>query len=242
MADQDFDIIDEIMEDMVTGAAEQNLEQNIIDKQKEESAQPASEPEEDQAQEAEEASGEAEEENAEEKPEEAQEDKAEEGKPEEEKKSAKKGFFSKKPDKKDETIADLTDKLQRSLAEFTNFRNRTEKEKAAMYEIGARGVIEKILPVVDNFERGLAAVPEAEKDHSFAQGMDMIYKQLIKVLNDMGVQEIEAMGAEFNPDLHNAVMHIEDETLGTNVVAEVFQKGYTYHDNVIRYAMVKVAN
>ena len=156
----------------------------------------------------------------------------------------KKGFFKKKDkkDKKDEKIEELNDRLQRNLAEFQNFRNRTEKEKAAMFEVGARSVLEKILPVVDNFERGLAAVPEEDKEASFVTGMDMIYKQLLKTLEDMGVREIEAAGVEFNPELHNAVMHIEDDSLGENTVAEVFQKGYTYHDIVLRHAMVKVAN
>ena len=147
-----------------------------------------------------------------------------------------------KKDKKDEKIEELNDRLQRNLAEFQNFRNRTEKEKAAMFEVGARSVLEKILPVVDNFERGLAAVPEEDKEASFVTGMDMIYKQLLKTLEDMGVKEIEAAGVEFNPELHNAVMHIEDDSIGENTVAEVFQKGYTYHDIVLRHAMVKVAN
>lgn len=157
---------------------------------------------------------------------------------------ASKKFFGKKDkkDKKDEKIEELNDRLQRNLAEFQNFRNRTEKEKAAMFEVGARSVLEKILPVVDNFERGLAAVPEEDKEASFVTGMDMIYKQLLKTLEDMGVKEIEAAGVEFNPELHNAVMHIEDDSLGENTVAEVFQKGYTYHDIVLRHAMVKVAN
>ena len=154
----------------------------------------------------------------------------------------KKRFFEKKKDKKDEQIEELTDKLKRQMAEFDNYRKRTEKEKAAMYEIGAKDVIEKILPVVDNFERGLQAVPEDKKGDPFVDGMDKIYKHLLTTLEGLGVKPIEAVGQEFNPDLHNAVMHIEDEELGENVVAEEFQKGYMYRDTVVRYSMVKVAN
>lgn len=156
----------------------------------------------------------------------------------------KKGFFKKKDkkDKKDLQIEELTDKYRRTMAEFDNFRKRTEKEKAAMYEIGARGVIDKLLPVVDNFERGLAAIPEEDKSSAVAEGMDKIYRQLAKMLEDAGVKEIEAQGAEFDPNFHNAVMHVEDESLGENVVAEVLQKGYTYRDSVVRHSMVKVAN
>lgn len=154
----------------------------------------------------------------------------------------KKSFFAKKKDKKDEQIEDLTDRLKRNMAEFDNYRKRTEKEKAAMYEIGARDMIEKILLVVDNFERGLATIPEGEERGAFAEGMDKIYKQLLKMLEDVGVTSIEAVGRPFDPNYHNAVMHIEDESLGENVVAEEFQKGYLYRDNVVRHSMVKVAN
>lgn len=156
----------------------------------------------------------------------------------------KKGFFKKreKKDKKDEQIADLTDKLKRQLAEFENFRNRTEKEKSQMYTIGAKDVIEKILPVVDNFERGIKSVPEEEKEGPVASGMEMIYKQLMTVLTDLGVTPIEAVGQEFDPNLHNAVMHVENEELGENIVAEEFQKGYKYRDAVLRHSMVSVAN
>jgi len=156
----------------------------------------------------------------------------------------KKGFFKKKEkkDKKDEQIAELTDKVKRQLAEFENFRNRTEKEKSQMYTVGARDVIEKILPVVDNFERGNKSIPENEKEGPVASGMEMIYKQLMTVLEDLGVTPIEAVGQEFDPGLHNAVMHVEDETLGENIVAEEFQKGYMYKDAVLRYSMVRVAN
>lgn len=156
----------------------------------------------------------------------------------------KKGFFKKKEkkDKKDEQIAELMDKVKRQLAEFENFRNRTEKEKSQMYAIGARDVIEKILPVVDNFERGIKSIPEEEKESPVASGMEMIYKQLMTVLTDLGVTPIEAVGQEFDPNFHNAVMHVEDEELGENVVAEEFQKGYKYKDAVLRHSMVKVAN
>ena len=155
----------------------------------------------------------------------------------------KKGFLGKKKkDKKDEKIEELTDMVKRQMAEFDNFRKRTEKEKASMYEIGAREVIEKILPVVDNFERGLAAVPEEEKESPFVDGMNKIYRQLLSSFEGMGVKAIESVGQEFNPDYHNAVMHVEDEEAGENVVVEEFQKGYTYKDTVIRHSMVKVAN
>lgn len=147
-----------------------------------------------------------------------------------------------KKDKKDEQIADLTDKLTRQMAEFDNYRKRTEKEKSAMYEIGAKDVIEKILPIVDNFERGFATVAEEEKENPFVQGMDKVYKQLMTMLEGLGVKPIEALGQEFNPDLHHAVMHVEDEKAGENVIVEEFQKGYMYRDSVVRYSMVKVAN
>lgn len=147
-----------------------------------------------------------------------------------------------KKDKKDEQIADLTDKLTRQMAEFDNYRKRTEKEKSAMYEIGAKDVIEKILPIVDNFERGFATVAEEEKENPFVQGMDKVYKQLLTMLEGLGVKPIEALGQEFNPDLHHAVMHVEDEEAGENVIVEEFQKGYMYRDSVVRYSMVKVAN
>ena len=147
-----------------------------------------------------------------------------------------------KPVITDEQIEELTDRLKRTMAEFDNFRKRTEKEKSAMYEIGAKDIIEKILPVVDNFERGLATIPEGEEKSAFAEGMDKVYKQLVKTLGDAGVKPIEAVGQPFDPNFHNAVMHIEDENLGENVVAEEFQKGYVYRDSVVRHSMVKVAN
>ena len=154
----------------------------------------------------------------------------------------KKSFFKKKKDKKDEQIEELTDKVKRQMAEFDNFRKRTEKEKSQMYDMGAKTIVEKILPVIDNFERGLAAVPEDNKEEAFVVGMDKIYRQMLTVLEEAGVTPIEAVGAEFDPNFHNAVMHVEDETLGENVVAEELQKGYMYRDTVVRHSMVKVAN
>lgn len=148
----------------------------------------------------------------------------------------------KKKDKKDEKIEELTDRLQRTMAEFDNYRKRTDKEKASMYIIGAKEVVEKILPVIDNFERGLASATPEQKADPFVDGFDKIYKQLCKTLEDMGVKVIEAVGKEFDPNFHNAVMHVEDENVGENIVVEEFQKGYMYKDFVVRHSMVKVAN
>lgn len=154
---------------------------------------------------------------------------------------AKTSFFGKKKkeNKYEQQIEELTDRLKRNMAEFDNFRKRTEKEKASMYIIGAKDIVEHMLPVVDNFERGLAQAPE---DDSFAEGMKMIYKQMMTAFDEMGVKPIEAVGKEFDPNLHNAVMHVEDESVGENIVVEEFQKGYTYKDFVVRHSMVKVAN
>ena len=149
------------------------------------------------------------------------------------------GFFKKK-DKKDAQIEELTDKVRRQMAEFENFRKRSEKEKSQMYEVGAKSILEKILPVVDNFERGLKGMEESEDP--FAQGMQMIYKQLMTSLEEAGVSPIEALGNEFDPNFHNAVMHVEDEEAGESEIVEEFQKGYMYHDTVLRHSMVKVAN
>ena len=172
--------------------------------------------------------------------EEAEEAVAEEPETEKEKGS----FFKKKEkkDKKDEKIEELTDRVRRQMAEFDNFRKRTEKEKTQMFETGAKSIVVKILPVVDNFERGLAAVTEEEKGTPFVEGMEKIYKQMMTVLEEAGVKPIEAVGQEFDPNLHNAVMHVEDEEFGENIIAEEFQKGYTYRDSVVRHSMVKVAN
>ncbi len=154
----------------------------------------------------------------------------------------KKGFFRKdKKDKKDEKIAELNDRLMRQMAEFDNFRKRTEKEKQQMYGIGASEVVEKLLPVVDNFERGLAAMTEEEKETSFAQGIEMIYKQLMTVLEDLGVASIEAVGVEFNPDFHNAVMQAPSEEYASGVITQELQKGYLYKEKVVRHSMVIVA-
>ena len=156
----------------------------------------------------------------------------------------KKKFFAKKEkkDKKDEKIEELTDRLTRQMAEFDNFRKRTEREKSQMYEIGAKDIIEKILPVIDNFERGLAAVPEESKEDPFVEGMEKIYKQIMTTLEGVGVKPIEAVGQPFDPNFHNAVMHIDDESLGENTIAMELQKGYTYRDTVVRHSMVQVAN
>ncbi len=161
----------------------------------------------------------------------------------EEEKEKKKKFGRKpKKDPKDEKIAELTDRVTRQMAEFDNFRKRTEKEKSAMYEIGVKSVIEKMLPIVDNFERGFLTVTEEDKEDSFVKGMEMVYKQILTTFETIGVKPIEAVGQEFDPDLHHAVMHVDDENVGENIVVEEFQKGYTYHDAVVRYSMVKVAN
>lgn len=158
----------------------------------------------------------------------------------------KKGFFSKKKDKKEEAfkaqIGELQDKVMRQMAEFENFRKRTEKEKTAMYETGAKSVIEKILPVVDNFERGLAMVPEESKEEPFVDGMNKIYRQLMTELENLGVKPIDAVGQEFNPDLHNAVMQVENDELESGIVAQELQKGYMYRDSVVRHSMVAVVS
>ena len=157
----------------------------------------------------------------------------------EEKKSL---FGKKKSSKLEEKIAELEDARMRQLAEFENFRKRSEKEKSQMFEVGAKSVVEKILPVIDNFERGLNSIPEDAKGSAFADGMEKIYKQFVKTLDDMGVKPIEAVGKPFDPNFHNAVMHVEDENLGENVVAVELQKGYTYKDSIVRHSMVQVAN
>ena len=149
-------------------------------------------------------------------------------------------FFKKKKDKKDEKIEELTDRLTRQMAEFENFRKRTDKEKQAMFDTGAKSVIEKILPVVDNFERGLATVPEESKEDPFVDGMNRIYKQLMTELENIGVKPIEAVGQEFDPNLHNAVMQVESDEYESGVIAQELQKGYTYHDMVVRHSMVGV--
>jgi molecular chaperone GrpE len=152
----------------------------------------------------------------------------------------KDGFFKKKKDKKDEQIEELNDRLRRQMAEFDNFRKRTEKEKSQMFDMGARTIIEKILPVVDNFERGLAAVPEEQKEDAFVSGMDKVYKQMMTELEAAGVTPITCVGEAFDPELHNAVMQVENEELESGVVAQELQKGYKYKDTVVRHSMVAV--
>ncbi len=154
----------------------------------------------------------------------------------------KKGFFkkNKKKDKKDEKIEELTDQVKRQMAEFDNFRKRTEKEKSQMYEIGAKSIIEKVLPIVDNFERGLAAVPQENQDDAFVDGMNLIYKQMLTMLEEADVRPIEAVGKEFDPNLHNAVMQMESEEYESGIVAQELQKGYMYRDSVVRHSMVAV--
>ena len=215
-----------------SGAAEKDIE--TIDTENEEGKAASPEPEETSGEEKADAEAEQEPEDA--GDEEAKEEASPDGK------AQKHSFFGKKKketEKYQQQIDDLTDRLKRSLAEFDNYRKRTEKEKSSMYVIGARDVVERILPVVDSFERGLSSAPEGD---SFADGMRLIYKQLMAALEDMGVKAIEAVGKEFNPDFHNAVMHVEDENAGENIIVEEFQKGYTYKDTVVRHSMVKVAN
>ncbi len=155
----------------------------------------------------------------------------------------KEGFFKKKKkDKRDEQIEELQDRLKRQMAEFDNFRKRTEKEKAQMFDMGAKTIIEKVLPVVDNFERGLAAVPEEQKEDAFVTGMDKVYKQMMTEFEAVGVKAIETAGQEFNPELHNAVMQVENEELESGTIAEELQKGYMYKDTVVRHSMVSVVS
>lgn len=168
--------------------------------------------------------------------EEVEEKETSEEQPKEEKKSKSK----KKKDKKDEQIEELQDQVKRQMAEFDNFRKRTEKEKNQMFEVGAKSIIEKILPVVDNFERGLASIPEEEQGSAFVDGMNMIYKQLLNELEQAGVAVIEAVGKEFDPEYHNAVMQVENDELEPGTIAQELQKGYTYRDSVVRHSMVAV--
>ena len=222
---------------MTENMSKEDMVKEAVEEAKAKAAQEAAEAKEDETAEDAENTAEAEAEESAEAGEETGED-------QEESSGEKKKFFGKKnkKDKKDEKIEELTDRITRQMAEFDNFRKRSEKEKSQMYEIGAKDIIEKILPVVDNFERGLDTVPEEEKGSPFAEGMEKIYKQLMTTLDSIGVKPIEAVGQEFNPDFHNAVMHIEDEEFGENIVAEEFQKGYMYRESVVRHSMVKVAN
>lgn len=158
------------------------------------------------------------------------------------KEKKKKEKADKKQDVLKTKIDELEDRVKRQMAEFDNFRKRTEKEKSAMFETGAKSVIEKILPVVDNFERGLAAVPESEKGDAFVQGMEMIYKQIMTELESIDVKPIEAVGKEFDPEFHNAVMQVESEEYESGIIAQELQKGYTYRDSVVRHSMVAVVS
>jgi len=210
----------------------------------EEQGSTAAEPEQEMAGEdaCEESSGESEEtgNEAEEEP----EDKTEEQpvKKERKLKWARSEGKEKKANPLEDKLKEAGDKYARLFAEFDNFRKRSDKEKTQRYDFGVKDTVEKILPVIDNFERGLAAVPEEQAEDSFVTGMQMIYKQLLKVLEDIGVKPIEAVGQEFNPDFHSAVMHVDDPEVGNNIIVEEFQKGYMYKDHVVRYSMVKVAN
>ena len=152
----------------------------------------------------------------------------------------KKSFFGKKDNKLQDKVDELEDRVKRQMAEFENFRKRTDKEKTAMFETGAKSVIEKILPVVDNFERGLAGLSEEEKKQPFAEGMAMVYKQLMTELDKLEVKPIEAVGCEFDPNLHNAVMQVESDEYESGIIAQELQKGYTYRDTVVRHSMVAV--
>ena len=173
---------------------------------------------------------------------ETSEETVEETTEENEEKPKKEGLFKKKKDKKDEQIEELNDRVVRQMAEFENFRRRSEKEKSMMFDMGAKNVIEKILPVVDNFERGFTTVEEADKDDAFVQGMQQVYKQLMTELEAIGVTPIEAIGQEFNPDFHNAVMQVESEEYESGIIAQEFMKGYMYKDSVVRHSMVGVVS
>ena len=219
MAEKKEEMMEEVLEDLEKDAAEKQAEE-------------VSEAEETEAETEAAESGEQAEETEESEAEDGQEAPADE----------KKGFFKKKKDKKDEQIEELNDKLKRQMAEFDNFRKRTEKEKTQMYDMGAKSIIEKILPVIDNFERGLAAVPEEQREDAFVVGMDKVYRQMLTELDASGVKPIEAVGQEFDPNFHNAVMQVESEEYDSAVVAQELQKGYMYKDSVVRHSMVAVVS
>ena len=219
MAEKKEEMMEEVLEDLEKDAAEKQAEE-------------VSEAEETEAETEAAESGEQAEETEESEAEDGQEAPADE----------KKGFFKKKKDKKDEQIEELNDKLKRQMAEFDNFRKRTEKEKTQMYDMGAKSIIEKILPVIDNYERGLAAVPEEQREDAFVVGMDKVYRQMLTELDASGVKPIEAVGQEFDPNFHNAVMQVESEEYDSGVVAQELQKGYMYKDSVVRHSMVAVVS
>ena len=220
MAEKKEEMMEEVLEDLEKDAAKKQTEEVSEAEETETTEAEASE------------SGEQAEDTEESEAEDGQEAPADE----------KKGFFKKKKDKKDEQIEELNDKLKRQMAEFDNFRKRTEKEKSQMYDMGAKSIIEKILPVIDNFERGLAAVPEEQREDAFVVGMDKIYKQMLTELDASGVKPIEAVGQEFDPNFHNAVMQVESEEYDSGVVAQELQKGYMYKDSVVRHSMVAVVS
>ncbi|WP_456109200.1 nucleotide exchange factor GrpE [Roseburia hominis] len=220
MAEKKEEMMEEVLEDLEKDAAKKQTEEVSEAEETETTEAEASE------------SGEQAEDTEESEAEDGQEAPADE----------KKGFFKKKKDKKDEQIEELNDKLKRQMAEFDNFRKRTEKEKTQMYDMGAKSIIEKILPVIDNFERGLAAVPEEQREDAFVVGMDKIYKQMLTELDASGVKPIEAVGQEFDPNFHNAVMQVESEEYDSGVVAQELQKGYMYKDSVVRHSMVAVVS
>ena len=219
MAEKKEEMMEEVLEDLEKDAAEKQAEE-VSEAEETETETEAAE------------SGEQAEETEESEAEDGQEAPADE----------KKGFFKKKKEKKDEQIEDLNDKLKRQMAEFDNFRKRTEKEKTQMYDMGAKSIIEKILPVIDNFERGLAAVPEEQREDAFVVGMDKVYRQMLTELDASGVKPIEAVGQEFDPNFHNAVMQVESEEYDSGVVAQELQKGYMYKDSVVRHSMVAVVS
>ena len=219
MAEKKEELMEEVLEDLEKDAAEKQAEE-VSEAEETETETEAAE------------SGEQAEETEESEAEDGQEAPADE----------KKGFFKKKKDKKDEQIEELNDKLKRQMAEFDNFRKRTEKEKTQMYDMGAKSIIEKILPVIDNFERGLAAVPEEQREDAFVVGMDKVYRQMLTELDASGVKPIEAVGQEFDPNFHNAVMQVESEEYDSGVVAQELQKGYMYKDSVVRHSMVAVVS
>ena len=219
MAEKKEEMMEEVLEDLEKDAAEKQAEE-VSEAEETETETEAAE------------SGEQAEETEESEAEDGQEAPADE----------KKGFFKKKKDKKDEQIEELNDKLKRQMAEFDNFRKRTEKEKTQMYDMGAKSIIEKILPVIDNFERGLAAVPEEQREDAFVVGVDKVYRQMLTELDASGVKPIEAVGQEFDPNFHNAVMQVESEEYDSGVVAQELQKGYMYKDSVVRHSMVAVVS
>lgn len=219
MAEKKEEMMEEVLEDLEKDAAEKQAEE---------------------VSEAEETETETEAAESGEQAEETEESESEDG--QEAPVDGKKGFFKKKKDKKDEQIEELNDKLKRQMAEFDNFRKRTEKEKTQMYDMGAKSIIEKILPVIDNFERGLAAVPEEQREDAFVVGMDKVYRQMLTELDASGVKPIEAVGQEFDPNFHNAVMQVESEEYDSGVVAQELQKGYMYKDSVVRHSMVAVVS